>query len=81
MVDLYHFVGLNFTDVCTHAHCIQYNQAYFAVLIRQSSVKTAKIRPLENFPLYGEHYKGYVVCTSNVILRVLYYYNVMCDVY
>ena len=56
MVDLYNFVGLIFADGCTHAHCVLYNQAYFVGLIfvvRRSSVKTAKIGPLENFLLYG----------------------------
>ena len=56
MVNLYYFVGLIFTDVRTPAHYVLYNQAYFAGLIfmiRQSSAKTTKIGPLENFPLYG----------------------------
>ena len=56
MVDIYHYMGLIFVDLRTHAHCVLYNQAYFAGLIfmvRQLSVKTAKIGPLKNFPLYG----------------------------
>ena len=56
IVDLYHFTGLIFADVHTHAHHVLYNEAYFAGLIfavRRSSVKNAKIGPLENFPLYS----------------------------
>ena len=50
------FAGLIFVDACSHAHYVLYSRAYFAGLIctvRRSSVKTAKIGPLENFPLYG----------------------------
>ena len=50
------FRRLKFVDLCTHAHCVLYNQAYFTGLmfaVRRSSVKTAKIGPLENFPLYS----------------------------
>ena len=56
MVTLYHFASLNFADTCTHSHYVLYNWAYFAGLIfavRQSSAKTTKIGPLENFPLYS----------------------------
>ena len=55
-VDLYHFTGSIFTDAHTHTHYVQCNQIYFTGLIftvRLSSTKTAKIGPLENFPLYG----------------------------
>ena len=40
----------------THSHYVPYNQTYFAGLIftvRQSSAKTTKIRPHNNFPLYS----------------------------
>ena len=56
MVNVYYFMGLIFVDGCTHAHYVLYNQAYFMGLIFtvcRLSVKTAKIGPLENFPLYG----------------------------
>ena len=56
MVDLYHFVGLIFTDTCTHAHYVLYNPTYFVGLIfvaRGSSAKTMKIGPRKIFPLYG----------------------------
>ena len=53
MVDLYHFAGLIIADVHTHAHYVLYNQAYFVVVVRQSSLKTATIGPLENFLLNG----------------------------
>ena len=33
MVHLYHFAGLIFVDVWTHAHCVLYNWAYFMGLI------------------------------------------------
>ena len=55
MVDLYHFAGLIFAVVRAHAHYVQYNRAYFAGLIfavSRSSIKTTKIEPLKNFPLY-----------------------------
>ena len=48
MFYLYYFMDLNFADACTH---VLYNRAFFAGLIfvvRRSSVKTAKIGPLEN---------------------------------
>ena len=41
-----------------HAHYTLYNRTYFAGLIfmdSRLSAKTAKIGPLENFPLYGMH--------------------------
>ena len=50
MVDLYHFVGLIFADAHTHARYVLYNRIYFVGLIfavKQSSVKTVKIGPLE----------------------------------
>ena len=54
---LYHFTGLIFVDAHDHAHhIILYNCAYFVGLmfmVSRSSVKTAKIGPLENFSLYG----------------------------
>ena len=58
MVNLYHFVGLIFADMHNHAHYIYvlYKWANFTDLIfavKWSSVKTAKIGPLENFPLCG----------------------------
>ena len=54
--DLYHFTGLIFVDVHNHAHYTLYNRAYFVGLtfaVSQSSMKIAKIGPLENFPLYS----------------------------
>ena len=54
MVGLYHFAGL--IDMHTHTFYALYNQAYFHgfnFTIRRSSAKTAKIGPLENFPLYS----------------------------
>ena len=51
--DLYHFTGLIFADVHDHAHYTLYNLSYFTGLIFAVSLKTAKIGPLENFPLYG----------------------------
>ena len=53
MVDLYHFAGLIFTDACTHAHYVLYNQTYFAGLIFAVRHSSAKIGPHENFLLYG----------------------------
>ena len=50
------FAGLSFVDAYTHAHYVPYNQAYFVgsiFTIRRSSTNTAKIGPLENFPLYS----------------------------
>ena len=52
MVDLFHFMGLIFTDGNTHAHYVLYNQAYFLGLhfaVRQSSAKAVKIGSFENF--------------------------------
>ena len=54
--NLQSFRGLIFMDARTHAHYTLYNRAYFAGLIfadSSLSVKTAKIKPYENFPLYG----------------------------
>ena len=56
MASLQIFRGLIFTDVRHHAHYTLYNHTYFAGLIfadSRLSTKTAKIGPLENFPLYG----------------------------
>ena len=56
MVDLHYFTGLIFADALIYTHCVLYIRAYFAGLIfvvRRLSVKTAKIGPHENFPLYG----------------------------
>ena len=53
MVNLYHFACLIIADAHTHAHYVLYNQAYFVVVVRRSSLKTAIIGPLENFPLNG----------------------------
>ena len=50
IVDLYLLTGLFLADMCTHAHYVLYNQAYFAGLIfvvRRSSMKNVKIGPLE----------------------------------
>ena len=33
MVDLHHFTGLIFVDMCTQAHYVQYNSTYFVGLI------------------------------------------------
>ena len=57
MVNLYHFTSLNFRG-CAQSRllCVLYNEVYsrkFNFHIRQSSVKTAKIGPLENFLLYS----------------------------
>ena len=49
-------MGLNFTDVSTHAPYVPYNRAFLTGLIfavRQSSAKTMKIGLLKKFPLYG----------------------------
>ena len=51
MGDLYHFVGLIFTEAHLHTHYALYNQAYFAGLIfavSQLSVKITKIGPWKN---------------------------------
>jgi hypothetical protein len=50
------FRGLIFADAGDHAHYTLYNRTYFAGLIfadSRLSAKTTKIRPHENFPLYG----------------------------
>ena len=74
--DLYHFTALIFADVRDHAHYTLYNRSYFAGLIfavSRSSVKTAKIGPLQNFPLYGMQEMEMVVthCVVNTIRRSL----------
>ena len=55
MVDLYN-LWVNFRE-CEHSHPLcTVQSSFFAGLIfvvRRSSMKTAKIGPLENFPLYG----------------------------
>ena len=56
MASLQSFRGLIFADARHHAHYTLYNRTYFAGLIfadSRLSVKTTKIGPLENFPLYG----------------------------
>jgi hypothetical protein len=48
-----------FADVGDHAHYTLYNRTYFAGLIftdNRLSAKTTKIKPHENFPLYGSSY-------------------------
>ena len=63
------FRGLIFADACTHAHYTLYNCAYFAGLIfadSSLSVKTAKIGPHENFPLYSNHCVIYLVVALSV---------------
>ena len=49
----YCFMGLIFVDVGTHTHFVLYNWAYFVGLIFTVRRSSAKIGPLENFPLYG----------------------------
>ena len=48
-----------FVDMGTHTHTyVSYNQAYFTDLnfaVGRPSMKTVKIRPLKNFPLYGSN--------------------------
>ncbi len=47
-----------FEDACDHACYTQHNRTYFAGLIfadSRLSAKTTKIRPHENFPLYGNY--------------------------
>ena len=66
------FAGLIFADADTHTHYVLYIQTFFACLIfavRQSSTKTVKIWPLENFPLYGTS------CTIRKCIRVVVSYN------
>jgi hypothetical protein len=56
IASLQSFRGLIFADAGDHAHYTLYNRTYFAGLIfadSHLSVKTTKIRPHENFPLYG----------------------------
>ncbi len=58
MANLQGFCSLIFADTCDHAHYTLHNRTYFAGLLFVDSclsVKTAKIRPYENFPLYGKH--------------------------
>ena len=52
MVDLYHIAGLNFMDVCTHAHYD--NRAYFGGLISQLGDHWQKPRKLD--PSKISHY-------------------------
>jgi hypothetical protein len=56
MAGLQSFRGLIFADAGDHAHYTLYNCIYFAGLIfadSRLSAKTTKIRPHENFLLYG----------------------------
>jgi hypothetical protein len=56
MANLQSFRGLIFADACDHVHYTLHNRTYFAGLIfadSRLSAKTTKIRPHENFPLYG----------------------------
>ena len=74
MVDLYYFLGLIFVDVYTYLHCALYNRTYYVGLIfvlRQSSAKTAKIGPLENFPLYGTYMYMYYAITVDLFNKTL----------
>ena len=66
MVGVYHFVGLIFAAVRTHAHYAPYNQAYF--IVRRSSMTTANIGPLINFPLYSTVIHRYKLL---IIVRML----------
>ncbi len=61
MANLQSFRGLIFADTCVHAHYALHNRTYFAGLIFADSclsAKTTKIRPHENFPLYGSTKMG-----------------------
>ena len=63
MDDLVTFHGSIFTDAHNRAVTSMYKCAYFAGLIftvQESTVKTAKIGPLENFPLYSSLYYTHV---------------------
>jgi hypothetical protein len=53
MASLQSFRGLIFADACNHAHYSSYNRTYFVGLNFADSRLSAKIRPHENFPLYG----------------------------
>jgi hypothetical protein len=53
MANLQSFRGLIFADACDHAHYTLHNRTYFAGLIFADSRLSLKIRPHENFPLYG----------------------------
>ena len=55
MVYVYHFRGYGHSHPYVH---VSYNQAYFTdsnFAVGRPSMKTVKIRPLENFPLYGSN--------------------------
>ena len=71
IVDLYYFVGSIFAEMFTYIHYILCNRVYFASIIfvvRQSSARTAKIGPIENFPLYGT----YVTDDTHTHTHILY---------
>jgi hypothetical protein len=56
MASLQSFRGLIFVDAGDHAHYTLYNRTDFVGLSftdSHLSVKTTRIRPHENFPLYG----------------------------
>ena len=58
-----------FVDAHDHAITAMYKRAYFVGLsfaVHESTVKTVKIGPLENFPLYGSYRKAIIIYTSNV---------------
>ena len=68
MGDLVTFCGSISADVHDYAITSMYKCAYFAGLIftvHESTMKTAKIGPLENFPLYR-------ICTSIIIVEYDY---------
>ena len=46
MVDLYHFMGLIFIDMCTHTHYVLYNRVYFTGLICTVGSHLWKLDPL-----------------------------------
>ena len=55
MGDLVTFHGSIFTDMYGYANTSMYKRAYFMGLffaVHESTMKTAKIGPLTNFPLY-----------------------------
>ena len=56
MVDLYHFVGWIFTDVCTHAHHALYNWADFLVLIFAVRWSPMKLKLRKLYPSKISHY-------------------------
>jgi hypothetical protein len=72
MATLQSFRGLNFAEAGDHAYYTLYNRTYFAGLIfadSRLSAKTTKIRPHENFPLYGSFY---LVCGQDFDRRILH---------